>query len=93
MATLPYFVFSPNSVISLIGLLRGPDPTVPTPGEDWFTATVDVIIPALNEERTIAACRASVARQTMRPRRVMVVDDGSRDRTIEIARRSRVRKG
>ena len=85
MATLPYFVFSPNSVISLIGLLRGPDPTVPTPSEDWRTATVDVIIPALNEERTIAACLASVARQTLRPRRVMLIDDGSRDRTIEIA--------
>lgn len=25
MATLPYFVFSPNSIISLIGLARGPD--------------------------------------------------------------------
>ena len=85
MATLPYFVFSPNTVISLIGLLRGADPTVPTPRDDWRTATVDVIIPALNEERTIAACLASVARQTMRPRRVMLVDDGSRDRTIEIA--------
>jgi glycosyltransferase involved in cell wall biosynthesis len=85
MATLPYFVFSPNSIISLIGLMRGPDPTVPTPAEDWRTAKVDVIIPALNEERTIAACLASVARQTFRPRRVMLVDDGSRDRTIEIA--------
>jgi glycosyltransferase involved in cell wall biosynthesis len=85
MATLPYFVFSPNSIISLIGLLRGPDRTVPTPAEDWRAATVDVIVPALNEERTIAACLASVARQTFRPRRVMLVDDGSRDRTIEIA--------
>jgi glycosyltransferase involved in cell wall biosynthesis len=85
MATLPYFVFSPNSIISLIGLLRGPDPTVPTPAEDWRRATVDVVIPALNEERTIAACLASVARQTVRPRRVLLVDDGSRDRTIAIA--------
>src|SRR5690242_21534371 len=85
MATLPYFVFSPNSIISLIGLLRGPDPTVPTPAEDWREAVVDVVIPALNEEKTIAACLASVARQTMKPRQVLLIDDGSGDRTLEIA--------
>jgi glycosyltransferase involved in cell wall biosynthesis len=85
MATLPYFVFSPNSIISLIGLLRGPDPTVPTPAEDWRDATVDVVIPALNEESTIAACLASVARQTLKPRQILLVDDGSKDRTLEIA--------
>jgi len=85
MAQLPYFVFSPNSVISLIGLLRGPDPTVPTPAEDWRLATVDVVIPALNEESTIAACLASVGRQTFKPRQILLVDDGSKDRTLEIA--------
>lgn len=85
MATLPYFVFSPNTIISLIGLARGPDPTVATPAEDWRTAKVDVIIPALNEEHAIAACLASVLRQTMQPRRIMLVDDGSTDRTVEIA--------
>ncbi len=85
MATLPYFVFSPNSIISLIGVLRGADPTVPTPAEDWRDAVVDVVIPALNEEQTIAACLASVGRQTLKPRQILLVDDGSRDRTIEIA--------
>lgn len=85
MATLPYFVFSPNSIISLIGLLRGPDPTVATPAEDWRDATVDVVIPALNEESTIAACLASVGRQTLKPRQILLVDDGSKDRTLEIA--------
>jgi len=91
MATLPYFVFSPNSIISLIGLLRGPDPTVPTPAEDWREAVVDVVIPALNEEKTIAACLASVARQTMKPRQVLLIDDGSGDRTLEIAEATAVR--
>jgi glycosyltransferase involved in cell wall biosynthesis len=85
MATLPYFVFSPNSVMSLIGLLRGPDRTVPTPAEDWRKATVDVIIPALNEEHAIAACLDSVLRQTMKPRRIMLIDDGSTDRTVAVA--------
>jgi len=85
MATLPYFVFSPNTVMSLIGLIRGADRTVPTPAEDWRSATVDVIIPALNEQHAIAACLESVLRQTLRPRRIILVDDGSRDRTVEIA--------
>jgi glycosyltransferase involved in cell wall biosynthesis len=86
MATGPYFVVSPNAVLSLIGLMHGPDKTAPTPAEDWRQATVDVIIPALNEEETIPLCLASIARQTLRPRRVVLIDDGSRDHTLEWAR-------
>lgn len=86
MATLPYFVLSPNTIVSILGLLHGPDRTVPTPAEDWRQATVDVVIPTLNEEQNIALCLASVARQTLRPQRVILVDDGSRDRTIEVAK-------
>jgi glycosyltransferase involved in cell wall biosynthesis len=82
MATLPYFVISPSTVVSLIGLLRGPDTTRPTPAEDWRQATVDVIIPALNEEDTIILCLDSVLRQTLRPRQIVLVDDGSHDRTL-----------
>jgi glycosyltransferase involved in cell wall biosynthesis len=86
MATLPYFVFSPSTILSLSGLLRGPDPTKPTPAEDWRTATVDVVIPALNEAENIVHCLASVARQTLRPRRIILVDDGSADGTVARAK-------
>jgi glycosyltransferase involved in cell wall biosynthesis len=86
MATLPYFVLSPSTILSLSGLLRGPDPTTPTPAEDWRTATVDVVIPALNEAENIVLCLASVARQTVRVRRIILVDDGSHDGTIERAK-------
>jgi glycosyltransferase involved in cell wall biosynthesis len=86
MATLPYFVFSPSTILSLGGLLRGPDPTTPTPAEDWRSATVDVVIPALNEAENIVHCLASVARQTLRPRRIIVVDDGSSDGTVTRAK-------
>lgn len=86
MATTPYFVISPNGVLSLIGLLHGPDRTEPTPAEDWRQATVDVVIPALNEEKNITLCLASIARQTLRPKRIILIDDGSRDRTMELAR-------
>jgi glycosyltransferase involved in cell wall biosynthesis len=86
MATLPYFVFSPSTILSLSGLLRGPDTTKPTPADDWRTATVDVVIPALNEAENIVHCLASVARQTLRPRRIILVDDGSSDGTVTRAK-------
>lgn len=85
MATMPYIVLGPTSLASIIGLIRGPDKTIPTPNEDWRQAKVDVVIPALNEERNIGLCLASLMRQTLRPRNIIVVDDGSKDRTSEIA--------
>jgi glycosyltransferase involved in cell wall biosynthesis len=85
MAVTPYFILSPNVILSLVGLVRGPDKTVPTPAEDWREATVDVVIPALNEEKTIVLSLASVLKQTLRPKRVILIDDGSTDRTLELA--------
>lgn len=86
MATTPYFILSPNTVLSIIGLIHGPDDTVPEPAEDWRTATVDVVIPAFNEESNIPLCLASLARQTRKPKRIILIDDGSQDRTVEYAR-------
>src|SRR4051794_30416119 len=48
------------------------------------TPTVSVIIPAYNAERTIAATLQSCLRQTVLPLEVLVIDDGSSDRTAEI---------
>jgi len=86
MATAPWFVLSPNALLSAIGLLHGPDKTVPTPAEDWRTAVVDVVIPAFKEEDNIIHCLASLARQTMRPRNVILVEDGAKDLTVPRAR-------
>jgi glycosyltransferase involved in cell wall biosynthesis len=86
MAVIPNFIFGPNALLSLVGFLRRPDRTVPTITENWRQAKVDVVIPAFNEEASIALCLASVARQTLRPHRVILVDDGSTDRTVEAAR-------
>jgi glycosyltransferase involved in cell wall biosynthesis len=86
MATYPYFVISPSTVLSLAGLLRGPDKTTPTPAEDWRDATVDVVIPALNEADNIVLCLASVVRQTLKPRRIVLIDDGSSDGTVHRAK-------
>lgn len=86
MATAPWFVISPNTLLSVVGLLRGPDKTVPTPAEDWRQAVVDVVVPAYKEADNIVHCLASVARQTFKPRHVILVDDGGGDATADIAR-------
>lgn len=86
MATAPWFVLSPNALLSAVGLLRGPDKTVPTPAEDWRTAVVDVVIPAYKEEDNIIHCLASLARQTVKPRHVILVEDGAKDQTVPRAR-------
>jgi glycosyltransferase involved in cell wall biosynthesis len=70
----------------MYGLLHGPDKTVPTPTEDWTRAVVDVVIPAYKEEDNIVYCLASIVRQTMKPRHVILVDDGGKDATIERAK-------
>src|SRR4249919_498398 len=86
MATAPWFVLSPNALLSAVGLLRGPDKTIPTPAQDWRAAIVDVVIPAFKEEDNIIHCLASIARQTFAPRNIILVDDGGKDRTVPRAR-------
>lgn len=54
-------------------------------------APVSVIIPAFNAERFIALTLKSVFEQTLPAAEVIVVDDGSVDRTFEIARDYNVR--
>ena len=55
MATIPYFVLSPSTILSLSGILRGPDPIKATPAEDSRNAKIDVVIPALNETSSSAS--------------------------------------
>ena len=46
---------------------------------------VEAVIPARNEERYIERTLQALVRQTLRPSRIIVVNDGSTDRTAEIA--------
>ncbi|MHB9006181.1 MAG: glycosyltransferase family 2 protein [Limisphaerales bacterium] len=48
--------------------------------------TVSVIIPARNEEHNLPKLLRSLVSQPSRPREILVVDDGSTDRTAELAR-------
>lgn len=45
---------------------------------------ISVIIPVYNEERMIGACLESLANQSLLPEEVIVVDDGSIDKTSKI---------
>ena len=53
------------------------------PGEH---ASIDVVIPVYNGERFIIQALTSVASQTCRPNRIIVVDDGSTDNTENLVR-------
>lgn len=46
-----------------------------------------VVIPALNEEDFIGNCLRSIRAQTVQPAEIIVVDNGSTDKTVEIARK------
>lgn len=86
MAAPTFFVISPSTLLSVIGLFRGPKPTPPPVSSDWKERLkVRVIIPAYNEESTIALCLDSLFHQTLQPMDVLLIDDGSTDRTVEIA--------
>ena len=47
---------------------------------------ISLYVPAYNAERYLARCLEAIQAQTLRPDEVLVVDDGSTDRTAEIAR-------
>lgn len=47
---------------------------------------ISVVIPAYNSEATISNCLKAVKQQSLLPLEVIVVDDGSKDRTAELAK-------
>lgn len=53
--------------------------------------SVSVVVAAYNEEEHIGRLVESLSRQTLPPREVIVADDGSRDRTAEVAERAGAR--
>ena len=48
---------------------------------------ISVYVPCYNAERTIAPCIASLIAQRRKPDEILVVDDGSTDRSFDIAKR------
>jgi glycosyltransferase involved in cell wall biosynthesis len=52
---------------------------------------VSVVIPALNEERHLGQLLSDIQRQSLRPNEVIVVDAGSCDATVRIAKQAPTR--
>jgi len=52
-----------------------------------MTPLVSILIPAFNAESSIAETLTSAISQTWPRKEIIVVDDGSKDRTLEVARR------
>lgn len=52
-----------------------------------LTPLVSVIIPVYNEEKYLAFCLESLKNQTYSPFEIIIVDDGSRDKSISIAKK------
>lgn len=86
MAFFPYFALSPSAILCLVGLMHGPDKTVPTPAEDYLHTTIDLVIPAYNEEKNIVISLESIAIQTVVPNRIFLIDDCCTDKTSEYAK-------
>ncbi len=55
-------------------------------GPPASSASVSLIIPARNEEHNLPTLLGSLATQPLKPREIIVVDDGSTDRTAALAR-------
>src|SRR6266404_9608138 len=51
------------------------------------TLTLTIVIPAYNEQGYIKACLDSIKNQSEAPNEVIVVDNNSTDKTVEIARK------
>jgi glycosyltransferase involved in cell wall biosynthesis len=47
---------------------------------------ISVIIPAYNSEKTLGKCLSSLQEQTRKPDEIIVVDDGSADKTIDVVK-------
>ena len=69
-------------LFAIIDRLRGPHPDA-SPG---FNPRVAVLVPAYNEEKVIVRTVRSVLNSDYTNLRVIVIDDGSSDRTFEVAR-------
>ena len=62
-------------------------PLLESPEAAYYRPAVAVLIPAYNEEKVIERTVRAVLASDYPDLRVIVIDDGSRDRTLEVARR------
>ena len=70
------------------GVTEGRPRTGPPPIGELHAIRYAIVTPVKNEEAFLAEMVNSVAQQTIRPSRWIIVDDGSTDRTAEIVRQA-----
>lgn len=81
------FALGPGTLLGAIGLLHRGDTTVAVPAVDWREARVDVLVCLRGGQATIVHCLAALHAQSLRPRRVRLVEDReSRDGSAVLAR-------
>ncbi len=78
--------FSPNFIMYTLGLASHVESMFTKSSED-SSPTIAAIVPAFNEEKNLPKTLESLLHQTRRLDQVIVVDDGSTDRTSDVARR------
>ena len=45
---------------------------------------ISIYVPVYNGEKTIKSCINSILKQTLKPKNILVVDDCSNDKTLQI---------
>ena len=73
-------------IVGLFAVLDRLHKRKPYPGAENYLPQVAVLIPAYNEGKVIARTIRSVLGSNYRNLRVIVIDDGSTDNTLEAAR-------
>lgn len=81
-------VNDPNTVVHASGSETGWRPGMRSLARPRPSADVSVIIPFRNRADFLGEALASVAAQTVQPREVIAIDDGSTDDSVEVIRRS-----
>jgi 4,4'-diaponeurosporenoate glycosyltransferase len=65
---------------------------IPTLKKGWNlnnrSYKLSILIPARNEEKNLGQLLPSLARQTLKPHEIIVIDDHSEDATVEVARKA-----
>jgi cellulose synthase/poly-beta-1,6-N-acetylglucosamine synthase-like glycosyltransferase len=82
---LPHF--GPNFVMYCLGLATYIEPDFAMQSSD--NPTLTAIVPAFNEEKSIGKTLESLLNQTRKLKQIIVVDDGSTDRTSEVVKNFR----
>jgi glycosyltransferase involved in cell wall biosynthesis len=75
-----------GTVDAIRHLAEAPSRPLPGGAEDGSRPLVDVLITTFNREKTVGATLTSIYNQEYKYFRVIVVDDGSTDRTCEVVR-------